>query len=266
MNMPVYVMGRMVRCGPARMTLCGLAVALGLWPGPAFAYRPFDGTDAAVADVGEAEVELQPAGVMRSNGEKTLVAPAVVLNYGFIKDWELVLEGQLETPFSPSGPSNLTGSAALLKHVLRRGSLQDQSGPSIATEFGVLLPDTLGHSGTGASVAAIISQRWDWGTAHLNLAGELTRDQHADVFASAIVEGPAKWTVRPVAEISYEETFGQAHTVAGLIGAIWQVRDNLSFDVAYRHAVSSGGHADEIRAGLTFGFPLRVFGGPTHGR
>jgi hypothetical protein len=30
---------------------------------PAFAYRPFDGTDAAVADLGEFEVEFQPAAV-----------------------------------------------------------------------------------------------------------------------------------------------------------------------------------------------------------
>jgi hypothetical protein len=30
--------------------------------GPAFAYRPFDGTDAAVAEPGQVEVELQPAG------------------------------------------------------------------------------------------------------------------------------------------------------------------------------------------------------------
>ena len=29
---------------------------------PAQAYRPFDGTDAAVADVGEVEIELQPVG------------------------------------------------------------------------------------------------------------------------------------------------------------------------------------------------------------
>ena len=31
--------------------------------GAAFAYRPFDGTDAAVAAPGELEVELQPAGI-----------------------------------------------------------------------------------------------------------------------------------------------------------------------------------------------------------
>src|SRR5262249_61091869 len=36
------------------------------WTSDAFAYRPFDGTDAAVADPGEVEIELQPAGAQWS--------------------------------------------------------------------------------------------------------------------------------------------------------------------------------------------------------
>jgi len=82
------------------------------------AYRPFDGTDAAVADLGEAEVELQPAGAQWSRGQNLLIAPAVVYNYGFLKDWEAVLESQLQTPFSPSRPPNLSASAVSLKHVI----------------------------------------------------------------------------------------------------------------------------------------------------
>jgi hypothetical protein len=230
----------------------------------AFAYRPFDGTDAAVADPGEMEIEFQPAGTLWSHEQKTLVAPATVLNFGLAKDWEAVLEGRLETPFSPTGPTTLTDGGAFLKHVLRQGVLQDQAGPSIATEFGVLLPDSIGNSGFGASVAGIISQRWDWGTAHLNIAGALTRDQHADVFTGIILEGPSKWVVRPVAEFFYEEEFGQTRTFSALVGAIWQVKDNLSFDVGFRHAIVNGAGVNEIRAGLTFGFPLRLLGGPLH--
>ena len=220
------------------------------------AYRPFDGTDAAVADPGEVEVELQPAGAQWSRGQNQLIAPAVVLNYGFLENWEAVLEGQLQTPFSPSGPTTLSASGAFLKHIIRPGSLQDQLGPSIATEFGVLLPDSNGDSRVGGSIDTIISQRWDWGTTHLNIAAELTRDQRADVFTDLIIEGPSKWVVRPVAEFFYEEEFGKAQTLSALIGAIWQVNDKLSFDVGFRHAITNGSTVNEIRAGLTVGFAL----------
>jgi hypothetical protein len=233
------------------------------WSSQAVAYRPFDGTDAAVADPGEIELELQPAGAQWARDQNLLIAPAVVFNYGFLENWEAVLEGQLQTPFSPSGPTNLSASGAFLKHVIRPGSLQDQLGPSIATEFGALLPDSSGDSRFGASIDTIISQRWDWGTAHLNIAAELTRNQRADVFTDLILEGPSKWLVRPVAEFFYEEEFGQAHTLSALIGAIWQVNDKLSFDVGFRHAITNGLNVNEIRAGLTVGF-MSPFGRPNH--
>jgi len=233
------------------------------WSSQAVAYRPFDGTDAAVADPGEIELELQPAGAQWARDQNLLIAPAVVFNYGFLENWEAVLEGQLQTPFSPSGPTNLSASGAFLKHIIRPGSLQDQLGPSIATEFGVLLPDSNGDSRVGASIDTILSQRWDWGTAHLNVAAELTRNQTADVFTDLILEGPSKWLVRPVAEVFYEEEFGQAHTLSGLIGAIWQVNDKLSFDVGFRHAITNASNVNEISAGLTVGF-MTPFGRPNH--
>jgi hypothetical protein len=110
-----------------------------------------------------------------------------------------VFEGQGQTPLSPSGPTSLTAAGAFLKHVLRPGSLQDKIGPSVATEFGVLLPDGTGSSGVGASLAGIVSPRWDWGTIHLNAQTALTRDHHADLFLGGI-EGPSKWSVRPVVD------------------------------------------------------------------
>ena len=53
-----------------------------LWAAPTLAYRPFDGTDAAVADVGEIEIELQPIGAIRAAGTTKGLSDAV-LNYGF---------------------------------------------------------------------------------------------------------------------------------------------------------------------------------------
>jgi hypothetical protein len=179
-----------------------------------------------------------------------------VLNYGFKENWELVLETQLETPFSPSGPSVLTANGAFLKHVLREGVLQDKAGPSIATEFGLLLPDSDGSNRLGASLAGIVSQRFDWGTIHLNGEAALTRDHNADFFLGAIVEGPIKWKVRPVAEFFYEEEINAARTVSGLLGAIWQVNDKLSFDLGFREALTNGHPVSEIRAGFTVGFDV----------
>jgi len=246
-----------VRCLPVRSVLVGLlCIAIVGWPAPSVAYRPFDGTDAAVADRGELEIELQPAGRLRDGPDTTLIAPATVFNFGFADNWEAVFEGQLETPLSSSEPTSLTAAGAFLKHVLRPGSLQDQAGPSVATEFGVLLPGVNADQGFGASWAVIVSQRWDWGTVHVNLQTALTRDHNADVFVDTIIEGPSKWKVRPVAEVFYEEQFGQAKTASALIGLIWQVNDKLAFDLAVRQALTNGRPVNELRAGLTFGFQL----------
>jgi hypothetical protein len=230
-----------------------------VWSAPASAYRPFDGTDAAVAAKGEMEIELQPAGRLRDESGTSLIAPATVINYGFSENWEAVFEGQGQTPLSPTGPTSLTAAGAFLKHVVVPGSLQGKTGPSVATEFGVLLPDSTGNSGVGASLAGIVSQRWDWGTIHLNAETALTRDHHGDLFVGAILEGPSTWMVRPVAEIFYENEFAKEQTVSGLVGLIYQVRDNLSFDVAIRHALTNGHPVNEVRAGVTFGFPLALF-------
>jgi hypothetical protein len=232
------------------------AVAICLFAWPAAAYRPFDGTDAAVADLNQVEIELQPAGHLQTGPQSTLIAPEVVYNYGFAERWEMVLQGQVETPLSPGGPSSLAATAAFLKYVVKPGVLQGQSGISIATEFGPLLPGINTDPGVGFSWSGIVSQRWDWGTAHFNVETNLTRDQHGEGFVSVILEGPSKWTVRPVAEFFYDKVWTQTETRSALIGAIWQVKEDLSFDAAYRYALTSGRPVNEIRAGLTFAFKV----------
>jgi len=133
-----------------------------------------------------------------------------------------------------------------------------KSGPSIATEFGPLLPASGGGSGVGFGLTGIVSQRWDWGTVHLNAASNLTPDQHGELFFDAIIEGPIKWKIRPVFEIYSDSVITQSQTFSGLVGAIWQVNDKLSFDAAVRFASVDGRPVSELRLGLTFGFPLIV--------
>jgi hypothetical protein len=69
-------------------------------------------------------------------------------------------------------------------------------------------------------------------TLHVNGAFLVTHDHSLGAFGGAIVEGPFKWPVRPVAELMVEEDSGR--TIAGLVGGIWQVRDNLSLDLGWR--------------------------------
>lgn len=234
-----------------------LSLTASLWSTVALAYRPFDGTDASVAEPGDVEIELGPAGYLRQGAERTLIAPAARLNYGFAPAWEATLGGQAAHGFAAAaGRSSLADNELSLKHVLREGVLQDRRGASIATEFGLLLPGINDEPGLGGSVAGIVSQRWDWITVHANLAGAVTRQGHGDVFVGAILEGPHEWTVRPVAELFHERAFGEQRTSSALIGAIWQVRDTLAIDGAVRGALVNARTLGEIRLGLSFGFGL----------
>ena len=233
---------------------CGLVVTCSV---PAFAYRPFDGTDAVVVDPGELEVELQPAGRLRTTSTTALAGPYAVFNYGFADRWELVLQGEAHAPPQDAGPISVP-NGAFLKYVIQPGVLQGKQGPSIATEFGALLPD-FGGSAAGLSWIGIISQRWQWGTVHLNVEANLTPDQHGEFFLDTIIEGPHQWSVRPVMEVYSDSVSGQLQTYSALIGAIWQVNDKLSFDAAFRRALTNDHPVSELRAGFTFGFGIRSF-------
>ncbi len=253
------------RFSPASpLILISAGATVAVYASLAFAYRPFDGTDAAVADFKQVEIEFQPLGWQRDASQRTLIAPGVRFNYGFAERWEIVVEGELDTPLSPGGVSSLAANGVFLKYVVQPGVLQEKTGLSIATEFGALLPGINADRGAGFSLAGIVSQRWDWGTVHLNAEANLTRDQHGEAFLSAILEGPSKWTVRPVAEVFYDKIWTQSESYSGIVGAIWQVRDNLSFDAAFRYGVVNRLPVSEIRAGLTFAF--EVEGGKTEAK
>jgi len=248
----------------------GACAVLALSAAPADAYRPFDGTDGAVADLNQVEIEYQAFGWQRSAGQTALTGPGMVFNYGFAERWEFVAQGFADIPLSPSGGAGFTDTGVFLTYVVKPGVLQGGSGVSIATEFGPLLPQ-LGDRGTGFSWAGIVSQRWDFGAAHLNIEANLTRDQLPEAFLDVILEGPAKWTVRPVAEFYYDKVFPTTETRSALFGAIWQVRDDLSFDAALRYAAVNGHPVGEIRLGVTFAFDAggkqgAAAPGPTFGK
>ena len=239
----------------ARSLVVLAAGALVLTARDARAYRPFDGTDADVAELGELELELGPVGYLRSAHESSLVAPNAVLNFGILPRWELVVQGVGDFPFS-GGDATFGDGGIFLKHVLREGSLQGKSGLSLATELGVLLPELTHGAWTDAGVylGFIASQAWRDFIVHFNASIARSVDAHEDIFMGAILEAiPTR--VRPVAEL-YVDVHGDVATPSALVGFIFRARDNLAFDAATRLARTNDAPVYEIRAGLTWAIPL----------
>jgi len=242
---------------PARLWL---ALALFAHAAGVLAYRPFDATDADVAKAGEAEIEFGALQWLREGGKRFLQVPAVIANFGFSHEHELVIEGrhQVALDREEGEPrSALVDDAISIKQVLRPGVLQDQPGVSVATEYGVLLPEVNGSGGTGFSIAGIVSQRWQVATVHLNAVLARTREHEPDLFLGTILEGPFAWAVRPVAEIFTDRPRNGARTDSLLVGAIWRVREGLSFDAGLRSAQVGGEAVHEVRLGLTWAFSYR---------
>src|SRR5258705_5451223 len=231
-----------------------LALACMTWPTGAFAYRPFDSTDPAVADLSDFEAEISPVSFRHDDSGPTWISPSARLNYGFAEDWEVVLEGQGEHP--KHDRSTLVDNALSLKGVLQEGSLQDKSGLSLAVETSVLLPGINDQSGAGVGVTGIAGQRWEWGSVHVNLGASRSREGRAEIFFGTILEGPQDWPVRPAAEFVYDHEFGNVERISLLAGLIWQASDKLAFDIGVRQARVNSRPETEVRAGLTFAFPV----------
>jgi hypothetical protein len=221
------------------------------------AYRPFDSTDADVVDPGEIEIELGPLGYVNEAGTKLLAAPDLVVNAGVHPRLELVLEARGLLPLEGDAPERryrVVDTALRAKGIVRRGNLQGEAGPSVAAEIGILLPTLRDEDGLGAEAIVIASHRFAVATAHLNGAVSYTRANTWQVGVGLIVEGPAWRGVRPVAEATLAREVGEATQIAGLLGAIFEVRRGLAFDFGVRFAREGAGDVHEVRAGLTWAF------------
>jgi hypothetical protein len=235
----------------------------------AWAYRPFDGTDAAVAETGEMEIEFGPAGYLRTGSQSWLVAPAAIANLGVASGWELVLEGKQlwrlgsATPSPPTDSSRfvITDSAFSVKYVLVDGILQGRDRPGLACEVGALLPALHEEGGFGAAAALILSSGLGPVVSHLNLQAIFSRTHEPGGFLGLIVEGPQRWPVRPVLELAGELERGGTGTLSALAGFIWTVSPSLALDGAIRvgrQDEALEGHTSlvELRVGLTWSFPV----------
>jgi hypothetical protein len=241
-------------------TLARIAALLSAAPASlAFAYRPFDGTDASVSDLREFELELGTSYL--HEGDDDSFAIPTVANYGIGGGREIVLEGEIVRELGDEGESrtSLLDTALSLKQIHRAGSLQDGSGVSVASECGVLLPTIHGDEGVGAACALIASQSWPAVTLHVNGGLTFNRDQRWEESLGAIVEGSENWRIRPASELRVEWASGEPTITSLLIGLIWRADAARSLDLGARYAEADDLHGWEFRAGLTW--RLRKVGG-----
>jgi hypothetical protein len=234
--------------------MVGVAMVL-VSAGPAWAYRPFVSTDAAVADPREIEIEFGALTLDRTGPENTFTAPSVVVNYGVHERWELV--GQFGV--QEGSGTEITDPGVFVKGVLKEGVLQGKDGFSVALEAGPLLPSTVkGEGGVGFEGTGILSARLAPVLLHLNVGGGVDRsDARPFVTWGLIGELPVTARLRVVSEVNGESTKGLRPNNSVLVGFIWQPSSaNIFLDAAVRRGISSGAPDWEVTAGVTFGFKL----------
>lgn len=241
------------QCGVTVLMFILPVLVLLAGPTPALGYRPFVSTDAAVVDPSEVEIELGYFNFERTDAENTFIIPKVILNWGLIRNLEVV--GEFEVEKAPDESAQLVDPALFLKTVLREGTLQGKDGMSFAVEAGPLLPATVaGERKVGFEGIGIMSGRLATLTYHVNFGGGVNRAK-ADPFAvwGVIVEFPILQNFRLVGEVNGESGEGERADNSGLLGFIWQpVSSELLVDLGLRRGMSSAAPDWQLTTGLTF--------------
>ncbi len=235
-------------------------LALFLLPSTAWGYRPFVSTDAAVADPQEVEIELGYFNLERTKDENTFRIPSLVLNYGLVKNLEIVGEFKLE---EGNRDLNIVDPGVFLKAVIREGWLQEKDRLGIALEAGPLLPSTVkGERGVGFEGIGIATGRFSWFTYHLNLGGGIQRNEGKPFAIWGVIgEFPIVRDFRLVAEVNGESTRGERANNSTLIGFIWKPTSaNVYLDAGVRRGLTDAAPEWQFSLGLTYGFPLPLFG------
>lgn len=223
---------------------------------PAWSYRPFVSTDAAVVNPREVEIELGYFNLERTDAENTFITPKVILNWGLVRSLEVV--GEFEVEKAPNESAQVVDPALFLKAILKEGVLQGKDGMSVAVEAGPLLPATVGEENFGFEGIGIMSGRFGDFTYHVNVGGGVNRAK-ADPFAvwGVITEFPILQNVRLVGEVNGKSGKGEHADNSGLFGFIWRpASSELFVDIGLRRGISSAAPDWQLITGLTFTFSL----------
>jgi hypothetical protein len=226
-------------------------------PLPAIAYRPFDSTDAAVADPWVVDAEIGYFNVSRQGGETTYATPKAVLNLGIVPNWEVIGEFEVEEPVQ--GDVAVADPGVFVKGVVKDGVLQDRAGPSVAVEVGVLLPATPpDERDAGFAGFAIVSAELRPLLFHLNAGGGVSRSgQSGFPIWGVIAELPVTAALRIAAEVNGESVESDAAEASALLGTIWDVPGYpLALDAGVRCGLTRAAGDWAVTVGFTYGFSL----------
>lgn len=225
--------------------------------GLSFAYRPFESTDAAVADAGAWEIEIGAVNLEHDSGGDRVLVPGVRCNYGFAPRWEAVAEGSLQVlDDSPGGQDVLlTDPRVNLKGILVDGPLQEGSAPvSLGVELGALLPEPHGESGAGFEGALLVSWRLGDFAFHVNAGGGLRRGSLEPLAVwGMIVERPVASGSRVAVEVNGKAAHGESADTSTLLGVIWE-RGGIAYDAGVRVGLARAAPDVAFTAGLTLRF------------
>jgi hypothetical protein len=221
---------------------------------PAWAYRPYDSTDADVAD--ENEIELEVGWEDADFDGENARGVRAVLNFGLGREREIVVEGGWLRTQPSSGfegaRSSVEGVGAFLKQVHRHGSLQGKSGLSVASECGALIPTRREDSGVGGECLLVASQEVSAVAIHFNVGLAYETSHRWSRFMGLIIERAGDQRFKPGVELAHERSEGGAFELSALAGVTWSVTDGCAFDVAHRWGLQSSSDLHEWRVGLTW--------------
>jgi len=241
------------RIGRRSVALGWIAAVALLAPTAASAYRPFDGTDADVAEAKTVEVEVAPAELLSQEGSHAFRAPSLALSFGLGDGYELGLDGaNVVTPHPEPGEPRLQfiDAAMSVKKLLRGGTLQEKHGPSVAAEFELEFPGR-GQAHLGSELRGILSTAGPPGVVHLQAALERTPEGTDATTGAFIIETAQHSGLHGAMELGVEAERAGPPVQSALLALIFVAHEGLSLDVGVDFSRSGDSHATELRAGFT---------------
>jgi hypothetical protein len=231
--------------------ICMLVLSFFL-PRLSWAYRPFESTEAEIEEKRQTELEW---GFFRYENEGTtdrVISPDFQLDYGIADQWELTGQGRLQIYDEEGRNLEILEPEIFVKRLIREGSMQDKTGPSLAAEFGPQLPSTKENERSfGLHALGISSYEFAGIMNHLNLGLEQDREDFKSNFIwGTILEYPSKGKYRLVSEFNGRAIYSHAPENSALIGAILDL-EKAKWDIGARKGLSESSPDWELTAGVT---------------